>query len=479
VRRLRSLAVAVTVVLAALTVALADDVVHSPVAVAASENGLNARQYAEQWASLSGWRSVGVTVRANRLYGTASKVTGASRAMAVPTGADSRVRASIQMVPNGSGGLTSVGISTTAPGSSPAGAYLVSIGFNSAGQPVAYRGARAGGTGLTVLDATRQPAGWYWITVTTDSTGLMLVMTNSDGSREWRSAVRRTQLGGQIGNVTVWNSDARGTRGSTVGALGYRLSAAPITAGTGIEGRAPSSSWGWGPGTAQHIALPASYNPTVGVPLVIYAHGSSGNELSVLESPAVRVYTAMLNAGYAVASSSQHGNNWGNAASAGDIIALYKYVNARYPVSQVFLLGHSMGGLSTLQVAAARSVPIAAWAGIYPVTNLGWFWTGPYRSAIRAAHGIALNGSDYATRTAGRDPALFAPALFDGLPMRFYASADDEVVPEALNSRMLAGKVAGHAIESEVVPHVGAHGDPTAFKPRDLVDFYNRYRTTP
>jgi hypothetical protein len=470
---------AVTVLVVAALVAMGFSTTRVSVAEASAEAALAAPQYAEQWASLTGWRASGVTVGGNRLYGTAAAVTGASRRMAVPAGANSRVRASIRMVPNGSGGLTSVGVSMSAPGSAPVGAYMVSIGFNSAGQPVVYRGSRAGGRGLTVLDAARQPTGWYWITVTTDGTGLMLVMTNSDGSREWRTAIRRSQLGGQIGNVTVWNSDVRRTLGSSVGALGYRLSAAPVTAGSGIEGRAPSVSWGWGPaGTAQHVALPAGYDPAVGVPLVIYAHGSSGGELSVLDPHAVRLYTALLNAGYAVASSSQHGNNWGNRASVADIAALHAYVDARYPVSQVFLLGHSMGGLSTLKVAADRSLPVAAWAGVYPVTNLGSFWGGgTYRTAIRTAYGVALNGADYATRTAGHDPTLFHPAVFSGLPMRFYASPDDAVVREAANSRMLAGRVAGHALEAEVVPHVGEHGDPTAYKPRDLVDFFNRHRS--
>lgn len=436
----------------------------------------SAGQYAEQWANLSGWSDVGVSVSGGRLYGSGASTTGATRAM--PVDGDSRLRASIVLAPKGTGGLTAVGVSTAAPGAAPSGAHLVGIGFNAVGQPVAYRGSAAGGTGLTVLDSVAQVGGWYWVTVTTDAYGLQLVLTNSDGSKEWRTAIKRSTLPAPIGNAAVWVSDTRGTTGSSVGPLGYGLSAAPIAAGAGIEDRTHSASWGWGPnGTALHIALPAGYDGTEPLPLVIYAHGSTGTELSVFGEHLNDVYTALLASGYAVASSSQHGNNWGNTASVDDLTALYEYVNVRYPVGEVFLLGQSMGGLSSLQAAAADDIPVTAWAGIYPVTNLRAMWDqGRYRSQIAGAHGALTDGTDYAAKIAPHDPTTYDPSVFDGLPMRFYASPEDRIVPASQNTDTFASAVSGHATEGEIVPHVGEHGDPTAFNVIDLIRFFDRHR---
>lgn len=447
---------------------------------AAASPGLAAAQYTEYWTSLDGWNHRGISVAGGQVYGSGQAVTGAFQARPVPAGGDSRIRGSFVFRPGGTRSLIALGVSTSAPGAAPTGSTFIGMGFDAAGRPVVYRGPGAGGRGLSVLQNTPQTGGWYWVTVTTDAVGLSMVMTNSDGSREWRTAIRRSQIPGVLNNVAVWNSDSRGTRGSSIGALGHRLSAAPLTAAPAIENRAPSVVWTWGRGgTANHVALPADYDPTRPLPLVIYAHGSTDTELSVLDRGTVRAYTALLQAGFAVASSSQHGNNWGSQAAQDDLVGLYHYVNERYPVGPVFLLGESMGGLSSLQVAAHDRLDVAAWAGIYPVTNLramwerGWY----FRRAIAVAHGAAVDGSDYATRTSGADPMTLDPNLFAGLPMRFYASSDDTVVRAPDNSEALAARVAGLALEATVVPHVGGHGDPTAYQTRDLIDFFLRYRT--
>ena len=60
-------------------------------------------------------------------------------------------------------------------------------------------------------------------------------------------------------------------------------------------------------------------------------------------------------------------------------------------MGEVFLLGQSMGGLSSLQIAAKDRLDVTAWAGIYPVTSLRSMWGSSEtrrRSAVfsRSAH---------------------------------------------------------------------------------------------
>lgn len=428
----------------------------------------------ERWDGLDGWSATGVSVADGRLYGTGPTRAGAFRGLSEGSGSELFLRGSLSLVPGGGVGTTAIGVSLAEPGASPSERALIGIGFDARGHPVAYRGAEAGGTGLTVLDGAIAPAGRYWVTVVADETGTGLVMTDGAGAREWRSWIPAEELGAPISSVSVWNSDARGRAGSSIGAIGYRQSRVPLPPTTGFD--APAVTWRPGAGTAQHIALPAGYDPGEPVRLVVVAHGSGDQELAVLEPGMVEVYTALLEAGYAVASSAQHGNNWGNGVSVADIRKLYEYVDARYPVESVFLLAESMGGLSSLRAATEPGLPVAAWAGIYPVTSLHAVWRGggQYQAAIQAAFHIS-SGEEYHARTAGADPTLMAPEAFAGLPMRFYASPADTLVPERTHSRRLAQRVAGHALEAVVVPHAGEHGHTSAFMPVDLVRFFDRH----
>jgi acetyl esterase/lipase len=224
------------------------------------------------------------------------------------------------------------------------------------------------------------------------------------------------------------------------------------------------------------IAMPAGYDSRIPVPLVLYMHGSGGNATSPITDIDTTVYSALVANGFAVASSDQHGNNWGNDSAVADMVTLYKYVTARYAVGPILLMGQSMGGLSSLRTLAARQIPgVVGWLGIYPVTNLANLYSlGTYTSAIKTAYGIASDGSDYASKTAGADPNLLDASLFRGVPMRFYASTGDAVVPRAQNSDLLAARVANINPEATIVVCSGNHGDLSHFQPSDVVSFFNR-----
>ena len=271
--------------------------------------------------------------------------------------------------------MTGIGVSTAFPGAAPAYDRLISIGVDAAGRPVAYQGTEAGGTGETVLDDAPLPLGRYWVTVSGSVHGLGLVMTSPGGTHEWRWSVPADELAGPVGNVAVWNGDQRGARGSTIRTLGYRQAATPLSPVPGLVSRAPIVLWGWGAGTEERISLPGDYDPAVPVPLVLFAHGSRQDENSVVRHPESDVYAALLDAGYAVAASSQHGSNWGNEDSVRDLRLLYRSIADRFELEGgVFLLAESMGGLSSLTFAADGQVPVVAWAGIYPVTDLRAAW---------------------------------------------------------------------------------------------------------
>lgn len=218
----------------------------------------------------------------------------------------------------------------------------------------------------------------------------------------------------------------------------------------------------------------------VGDVAVLYCHGASGNHTE----PASNLLTpALLSKGWMVAAAALNGNNWGNAASQTTLRALHDYIVANHGISKTVLLGQSMGGLVSLSVLAAGVLStVKGWAGVVPVCNLADMFRSnsnpPYSAQIRAAYGIASDGSDYASKTSGFDPVLLNGFAFTGRRMRFYASNADTVVPRAAHSNTMSALVAPYAVESVVVSHTGNHSDTSAYQPADLVPFFERCLTS-
>lgn len=225
------------------------------------------------------------------------------------------------------------------------------------------------------------------------------------------------------------------------------------------------------------ILVPKTYQAGTPAPLVIYHHGVGEDQTAITtDTLKLDVIDRLLRYGYIVCASNNGGDNWGNDASLTATTNLYNYMTANYNISRVVFLSQSAGGPSGL-LSLGGAIPVKGWLGIYPVCNLANMFggnAGLFAPNIRAAYGIAPDGSDYAAKTAGHDPVLVAAATFDNIRMRFYASASDMTVTKADNSDQMATLVTGHATEHEVVVCTGIHGDPSHFQTCDVVAFFNR-----
>lgn len=209
--------------------------------------------------------------------------------------------------------------------------------------------------------------------------------------------------------------------------------------------------------------------------LVVYHHGMTETGSGVItETIAAKqaLFRAIADAGYVVAACNAHLNNWGNSAALADYVELFAYLRVCYNVSKVVFIGQSMGGLSSLLTAAAHSILVAGWAGIYPVCSLSTAYADPsFTASINTAYSIS---GDYAAKTAGHDPLLLDGSMFTGLRMRFYASASDTSVPAGTHSTPMAALVEDYATENDVVACSGNHGDPSHFQSSDLLSFLGR-----
>jgi hypothetical protein len=221
------------------------------------------------------------------------------------------------------------------------------------------------------------------------------------------------------------------------------------------------------------------YNSNAGATLIIYFHGAGETETGLLsDSLKATTVTAAINAGYIMATSAADGSeNWGNQASVDDYWDLYHYVASNYKINHVLFWGQSMGGLDSLLALSQNKIPgVCGWLGTYPVCSLADLYSlGEFTSAINTAYGITGSGSaTYENLTYGNDPALKWGSAFRSVPMRFYSSYSDTVVPRAQNTDILAALVASSCRESTVVTTTGNHGDPSNFQTSDYLAFWAR-----
>lgn len=211
--------------------------------------------------------------------------------------------------------------------------------------------------------------------------------------------------------------------------------------------------------------------------LAIYHHGSSESHASVSGSLMQGIVDGLTSRGWIVASTNASGNNWGNQAGIDAYSSLYTHVSGLYTITKTVHIAGSMGGLTALSTLTAGVVPFDGLLAIYPVCSLLDLWTnggGFIQGLIRTAHGIAADGSDYASKTAGKDPMLQATAGFLDVPMRFYASAADTVVSKTTNTDAFRTKIAATTAERELVVCSGDHGDTSHFQPDDAIPFMER-----
>lgn len=212
---------------------------------------------------------------------------------------------------------------------------------------------------------------------------------------------------------------------------------------------------------------------------VIYCHGRT--ELaSHLTSDADKaaIVTRLTDEGYLLAASDAAGDNWGNQAAQDSYDALRAYLDTNHAPGAYAFWAQSMGGLAALLLAARGFTGLVGVYGAFPVCSLANMFNGnvgtTYPPSIRTAYGIASDGSDYSTKTAGFDPLLKAASLYRRMPMRFVASAGDTKVNKAANSDAMSAHVAAQLVEHDVITHTGDHGDASVHKPQDVSDFMAR-----
>ena len=198
--------------------------------------------------------------------------------------------------------------------------------------------------------------------------------------------------------------------------------------------------------------------------LVVFVHGWGQDRWSLLaRRPESGVVHALAGSGFTVLAADGGLKAWGDPASVADYRRLIESTQQRYGLRDVFLMGESMGGLATMQLA--RALPqvraVTAW---YPVCDLSTMHERRFQESIREAW-------------RGRSRAVVSPVAASDKPLLVWASPDDTVVHAATNAAVCVDEARRAGASVTYFHTSGEHGDPSNFSPEAVVDFFRQHRS--
>jgi dipeptidyl aminopeptidase/acylaminoacyl peptidase len=139
------------------------------------------------------------------------------------------------------------------------------------------------------------------------------------------------------------------------------------------------------------LYLPPDYTPKDKRPLIVYMHGRGGNMRTFEDSPTLKPFKDMaLERGFAIICPEYGSDGWMNDDAEQYVLASIEWAQSRLGTNQrrTYLMGISMGGLSTLAFAVEHPDITAAMCEIVGITDVVQFWyDGAYRSGLEAAYG--------------------------------------------------------------------------------------------
>lgn len=213
---------------------------------------------------------------------------------------------------------------------------------------------------------------------------------------------------------------------------------------------------------------------------VIMCHGRPGDENTFSKNGNAQVLLhAFMDHGRYVCCESRAGfnvtdtgaRNFGNQSALDSYRLLYEYVARNFNIENVFVLGQSMGGLSSLNTYAEQRIPnMKGWVGIAPICDLR-SWSN--LNDLYAAYGVD-NEADLAAAIVGYNPIDLPPETWLRC-FRAYASYDDGTVSRAANADPFIASLI-YAREAELVACSGDHISADHYRPDDVLAFFDRAR---
>lgn len=211
-------------------------------------------------------------------------------------------------------------------------------------------------------------------------------------------------------------------------------------------------------GQQVRITLPTGDAEPRGVAL--YFHGQGGNVNDRVDGSWIG---ALLRSGWAVASSSFHGESWGNEASTEDVQLLTDWAEEQTGVEVSMWVTGSMGGAVSLNAMLHGVEPPACWYGVKPAIAL------TEMDRVKGARryiSLAFGGPVPDDRNPVRNLAELPEIRY-----RVVASPQDELVGLRENAGAMIYDLTNRGYDITYHLVTGSHDDPSHFDPVDLDAF--------
>lgn len=429
----------------------------------------DATMFTDNFAGLTNWALTAgkLQVSGNKLFGAGGgTASGMNHSFSIRgTGAKAVFKAAVVIVgaPSAGGDIV-VGFSTDAAGGIPAATASNAKGINF--QPTDGT-IRPWNLGRDTTSATLGTfaAGTYYVTVSSHGIKINISVVSADGSFAANQVIDAT--GWNINNLFIFMNDPRGTAGSYIANVSATTSIGSNSNRAIAEDQAPF--WSHiattsGGSYMVRIAFPKAYDSRKPRPMVLMFHGHGGTPDRYGNSvdgyfPMAKAYT---DAGFIVVSGGFLPNSmtWGSDDSLLAYEWAYRYAISFLAVSNVFIHANSMGGIESLLTLARNVIPCEAWVATVPTVSLAANYADGFGGFIRTAYGMASDGSDYATKTAGHDPALMDISFMRGVPVMVAIATDDTTVLPDHNWNAIESKVQAAAAAYKRINVTGNHSSP-------------------
>jgi pimeloyl-ACP methyl ester carboxylesterase len=198
--------------------------------------------------------------------------------------------------------------------------------------------------------------------------------------------------------------------------------------------------------------------------VVVFFHGMGGDEFAMTSDDAHKSMTSKLvDAGFAVVSSSAGGDAFGDPASQQNYLYLGGEAAQHYHTDNIFFLAESMGAVAAINLLTSlQTLRFRGLAAINPVLDLAEV-APQYKSTVAEKY---QNQS-----MASVNPMDVSPDAIKDKKLKFYVSSDDSLVPADANA-LAFQKRFGLAADISIVKCFGRHGDPSCFQGDDIVKWF-------
>jgi hypothetical protein len=470
----------------------------------ARSDDATAAAFTEAWASASAW--VGTTspapaVGSNRVFAASTGSYAAQRAISVPAGARFMFRAHIRTA--GTGKAIYLGFNNDTAGGSITGGLpnAACIGISN-GTITYFRGANVTAGSFDGGNQGALAAGDYIVTGVIDETDITFTIHPAAGG----DMISNTKLpranmpgGPAINNLVVSGSGTSASDYSIGGLWCANEITVPTQAaqrtvgGVTLFGTVPVFWSRKDPSTGiRHLLqLPASYDPRVPAPVILFLHGATEHGMTPWTNATkhIPMRAAWDGAGYIIASTDNGtningtpatdatDNKYGNQAGIDDDVAVVTYIRQHAATGALFPWAVSMGGEALQRILSQRALGgIAAAVSICPGNDLvAVEQNATYQAGIWSAWG-ATDHATFLAAVAGKNPIDLQGYALRGIPQKFYVASDDTTAPPATHVDPLRARVLLYAVECPISIVTGGHVPIAAFQPSDGLAFTEKYR---